>query len=233
MVTVTERDMVTQSSAPARRDESPRTSISGIALVAVGLFCIAAIGLVGGWIVNTPPHAYAASLAGLAWSASVAFGIFLVILGAARLARAEGRLIGVTIAAMVAVIGWTAWRDITTWPGTQPSTVLFGAGGTLMLLFFLGAVFYWARARHSMSAQQRAAADLRLFGLAFVVIAAWELCGLFGSPVYLLRPALAATSPLAEYAVPVAATALVYLMLAVGLSFLASAVESRPARDST
>ena len=223
---VLENADVAPQSASHRRHHSTRLAFDGIFLVTVGLVLIYAVGLLGGWIVNTPPHAYQPSLAGLGWSVSVPLGVLLVMLGAARLARGEVRLIGSIATATIAVIGWTAWRDILHWPDAQPPSVLFGAGGALMVLFFLGAVWYWAAGRARLSAPKRVVADLRLFGLALILIAAWVVCGLFGSPVFLLRPALAATSPLAEYAVPVAATALVYLTIGFGLTFAASLVEA-------
>jgi hypothetical protein len=232
MAQVIDRSVVASRGAPERRDESLRPSMSGIFLVALGLLFIFAVGLVGGWNLNTPPHTYQPSLAGLGWSMSVPLGILLAVLGSARLAHGEPRLIGFIATATLAVCVWSAVRGIATWPNAQPASLLFGVGGALMVLFFLGALWHWARARVRMSARKRAVADLRLFGLAFMLIAAWEVCGLFGSPVYLLRPALATTSPLADYAVPVATTAMVYLTLGFGLTLAASHMEARSAADT-
>jgi nitrate reductase NapE component len=233
MAQVVDRAVVASSGAPVTHEQSLRRSRSGMVLVALGLLLIFAVGLVGGWNANSPPHTYQTSLAGLGWSMSVPLGILVLVLGAARLARVEARLFGVMAVAMLAVFGWTVVRSIATWPNAQPPSLLFGIGGTLMVLFFVGILWHWARGRSRISARNRAVADLRLFGLAFMLIAAWEVCGLFGSPVFLLRPALAAESPLAEYAVPVAATALVYLTVGFGLVFAASHIEAGSPADST
>jgi len=37
----------------------------------------------------------------------------------------------------------------------------------------------------------KAGSDLRMVGLAFFVVAAWDLCGIFGMAIFVLRPELA------------------------------------------
>jgi hypothetical protein len=217
---------------PSKSDEPVLWNPGGILAIAFGLVLLIGVALVGGWILNTPPHSYEPSLLGVAWSMSLPLGVVLVMLGVAALMRGEGRLIGLIAVTGVLVLGWTIWRDVLNWSDAQPPALLFGAGGVLMILFFLGAAWHWARRRSQRTGPARAVADLRLFGLAFLLLGAWEICGLLGSPIYLLRPALAATSPLAFYAVPVAASVLVYLTIGFALMFLAEHVEARISKTS-
>jgi hypothetical protein len=59
--------------------------------------------------------------------------------------------------------------------------ILFGMGGTLILLFFFGILWLWAKERMSLEGS-KAAADYRLTGYVFMVIAAWFICGQTGFP---------------------------------------------------
>jgi len=55
--------------------------------------------------------------------------------------------------------------------------VLFGIGGTLILLFFFGILWFWAKERMPLKDVSAAAADLKLIGFVFMLIAAWFICG--------------------------------------------------------
>ena len=59
---------------------------------------------------------------------------------------------------------------------------LFGVGGTLILLFFMGILWLWAKERIAMKDLPTIAADLRLVGYVFMLIAAWAICGDLGQP---------------------------------------------------
>ena len=109
-------------------------------------------------------------------------------------------LLGVPVAAIVAIIG------ILLYSGAQGSTVLkygigvflglfaamaagylghipllFGIGGTLILLFFIGILRFWAKERMALEGAT-AAADLKLAGYVFMLIAAWFTCGISSQP---------------------------------------------------
>jgi hypothetical protein len=47
---------------------------------------------------------------------------------------------------------------------------LFGVGGTLILLFFFGILWFWAKERMALKGQSAAAADLKLVGYVFMFI---------------------------------------------------------------
>ncbi len=59
---------------------------------------------------------------------------------------------------------------------------LFGIGGSLILIFFMGILWFWAKERVKLSNEYAVAADLRLFGYAFFIIAAWFICGIASHP---------------------------------------------------
>jgi len=59
---------------------------------------------------------------------------------------------------------------------------LFGIGGTLILLFFMGILWLWTKERTALKDAPKAAADLKLVGYVFMLIAAWFICGIAGQP---------------------------------------------------
>jgi hypothetical protein len=60
--------------------------------------------------------------------------------------------------------------------------VLFGIGGTLILLFFIGILWLWAKERKALKDAPTTAADLKLIGYVFMLIAAWYICGIASQP---------------------------------------------------
>ena len=58
---------------------------------------------------------------------------------------------------------------------------VFGFGGTLILLFFIGILKLWTNERLALK-DATAAADLRLAGYVFFLMAAWFTCGIAGLP---------------------------------------------------
>ena len=60
--------------------------------------------------------------------------------------------------------------------------LLFGIGGTLILLFFIGILRLWAKERMALKETPTTAADLKLAGYIFMLIAAWFICGIASQP---------------------------------------------------
>ena len=60
--------------------------------------------------------------------------------------------------------------------------VLFGLGGTIILLSFIGILWFWAKERKALEGGSTAASDFRLLGYVFMVIAAWFICGMASFP---------------------------------------------------
>ena len=72
---------------------------------------------------------------------------------------------------------------------------LFGIGGTLILLFFIGILWLWAKERMALKGSSTTAADFKLVGYVFMLIAAWFVCGLAGQPFLKALEGVAPTSP--------------------------------------
>jgi len=86
---------------------------------------------------------------------------------------------------------------------------LFGIGGTLILLFFIGILWLWARERMALKDVPTTAADLKLVGHVFMLIAAWFICGIASQPFLKALEGEAPATPL-----------LVMIFLVLGWLFL-------------
>jgi hypothetical protein len=129
------------------------------------------------------------------WSMSGPLGAVVVVLGlgiASELGR--GRLTLLVSGGVVLL----AWLGL--WGTRSQMPAVFGIGGGIILAGYLVAAWQWSRARLRASGDLRAAADLRMLGYTLSFVACWGLCGLLGSPIFGLRPALMVgfeTEPLA------------------------------------
>lgn len=188
------------------------------------VFWIGAIYMLGlGWLyswwmvpaVNEVGVEASSGLLGFMWALSVPLGAFIVAIGAALIAGVERRVFWLFILLLVV---FTAWRIVGTTSQMVPA--LFGLGGGLITLFFLGSAWHWAMIRPSLSGPGKTASDLRMVGSVFFVVAAWDLCGIFGMANYVLRPELAD-----KFAVPLGSTinsasgVLVLLVLGWGFTY--------------
>ena len=90
---------------------------------------------------------------------------------------------------------------------------IFGIGGGLITLAFLGALWDWARSRPGLSSAARTGADFGMAGHVFYLIAAWYLCGLLGAPTFLLRPGQAMTILPENFAISIGTTILICMTL--------------------
>lgn len=159
------------------------------------VFGIGAIYMLGsGWLyswwmvpaANQLGKAAMAGLVGFVWALSVPLGAFIVAIGAALIAQVERRTFWILILVFIII---TSWGMVGTTSQMVPA--LFGIGGGLITLFFLGSAFSYARVRPTLPESARTGSDLRMLGLVFFVLAAWNLCGIFGMANYVLRPELA------------------------------------------
>ena len=153
-------------------------------------------------------------LVGLLWSLSVPLGAFIVAFGAALIANVERR--GLWILILILVL-FTAWKFVGT--ARQMVPALFGIGGGLITLFFVGSVWHWMKTRPGLTVPERTGSDLRVLGFIFFVIAAWDLCGIFGMGNFVLRPELAE-----KFNVPLSSTidsaSGVLVLLSLGWGFM-------------
>jgi hypothetical protein len=73
---------------------------------------------------------------------------------------------------------------------------LFGIGGTLILLFFIGILWLWAKERMALKDASVTAADFKLVGYVFMLIAAWLICGISSWPFMKALEGKVPTSPI-------------------------------------
>ena len=74
--------------------------------------------------------------------------------------------------------------------------LLFGIGGTLILLFFIKILWLWAKERAALEGASTAAADLKLVGYVFMLVAAWFICGMASLPFMKALESLPLSSPM-------------------------------------
>ena len=161
------------------------------------------------------------------WTLSAPLGAILVAIGAALAARVAHRFV---IGGSVVLVASLA---LSTMVISEVLPPLFGVGGGLITLFFLGALWDWARTRPALPGSEKAGTDLRMVGHTFFVIAAWYLCGLLGAPTYALRPELAQEVGIPEAAPGLATAIMVYLVLGWAFTYFGGRVALRDIRHDT
>ena len=189
----------------------------GSAIFAIGAVYMFGLGWLYSWRVVPAANQFGISalpgFLGFIWGLSVPLGAFIVAIGAALAARVERRVFWQLI---LLLLVFTAWRIVGTTDKMIPS--LFGIGGGLITLFFIGSVWNLAKNRPTLTGAARTGSDLRMVGYIFFVVAAWDLCGIFGMGNYVLRPELAD-----KFSVPISSTinsaSGVNILLALGWAF--------------
>jgi hypothetical protein len=76
------------------------------------------------------------------------------------------------------------------------SPPLFGVGGSVIVLCFLGILWFWAKERMALDGASTAGADFRLVGYVFFFIAAWFTCGAAAWPFLTSFAGTTPTSPM-------------------------------------
>lgn len=207
-----------------------KTSISqkiGWVIFAIGAVYMFGLGWLYSWRVVPAANQYGSNASsgwvGFTWYLSVPVGAFIVAIGAALIARVERRVVWLLVLLFVL---FTAWGIVGTTNTMIPA--LFGIGGGLITLSFLGSTWNWAKIRPSLTRAGRTGSDLRMVGFIFFVVAAWHLCGLFGIGSYILRPELANKFSVAiSGTVNAASTVMVLLVLGWGFTYFGQLVSSR------
>jgi hypothetical protein len=144
-----------------------------------------------------------------------------VAIGAAFIAGVERpRKAAILGGSLVVVI----WLFVSMGAITQVIPAIFGIGGGLISLTFLGVTWDWARSRPGLASAARTGADLGMAGQVFYLIAAWYLCGLLGAPTFLLRPEQAMTIIPENNAISLGTTILICMTLGSVFAFLSRRV---------
>ena len=155
------------------------------------------------------------------WQFSAPIGALLVAIGAAFVAGVERPRKAAIVAGSLVVVTWLV---LSLFVITQVIPPIFGIGGGLISLAFLGALWDWARSRPGLSSAARTGADFGMAGHVFYLIAAWYLCGLLGAPTFLLRPEQAMTIIPESNAISLGTTILICMTLGGVFTFLSRRV---------
>ncbi len=215
-----------------KTNTSTSQKIGWVVFTIGGLYMLGLGWLYSWWVVpaanQVGSDAYS-GLLGFLWELSVPVGAFIVAIGAALIAKVERRVFWLLILLFVIVAAWNIFGTI-----NQVVPALFGVGGGLITLFFIGSTWQWAKTRPTLTASAKTGSDLRMVGFIFFVLAAWDLCGVFGMANYVLRPELAE-----KFSVPISSTinsasgVMVLLVLGWGFTFFGQLVSRQvPAADS-
>ncbi len=205
------------------------STLQKIGWIVFGLGGIYMLGL--GWLyswrmvpaINQSGAEAMAGVVGFMWALSVPLGAFIVAIGAALVARVGRRVFWLLI---LLVVLFTAWRIAGTTEQMIPA--LFGVGGGLITLFFIGSAWHWAKVRPTLHGAAQTGSDLSMLGFVFFVVAAWDLCGIFGVGNFVLRPHLAD-----KFAVPLGSTInsasglMILLVLGWGFNYLGQRISRR------
>jgi hypothetical protein len=185
-----------------------RISIEKSNKVGIGLFWIAIIwaalwGVIGGFFASSAMNSITpADLDQSIWNVtgplmmtyglSPALGAFLAGIGAMIYAGANrstvwGFGIGIFLCLAIAMVGMqSGWY--------YPP--LFGIGGALIILFFTGILLFWAKERMKLQSAQAAAADYKLAGYVFLMMATWFTCGIGSQPFLDALEGMGPTNPI-------------------------------------
>jgi len=169
------------------------TNKTGMILYWIAVVLIIGVGLGGSWVVrpiyrnmtleqaNQTIWGLTSPLFGL-WASSVPIGSMLAGIGVLLYVRSKRKniwLFGLGAFALFIVDTLIKFRIV---PMPAHFSLLFGIAGGLILAFFLGILWFWAKVRSRLEGSARTAADLQLVGYVFLAIAMWYLCGELARP---------------------------------------------------
>jgi len=111
------------------------------------------------------------------WSSSIQVGVILAGAGILLYARPKGWRVWLLGLAMLALLALDTLSTVGVLPELTHVSAVFGVGGGLILVFFAGIVWCWAKKYQSLADEDRTAAEYQLIGYLFLMIGMWYLCG--------------------------------------------------------
>ncbi|MFC1721861.1 hypothetical protein ACFL0Z_03030 [Patescibacteria group bacterium] len=179
---------------------------TGVVLLVIGAVYMLAMGLIGSWLVrptfrtlsladaNETIWAIGSPLFG-SWAMSVPVGAIIAGIGVLIYIGAKRSHIwyfALGTFAVFAIDALIKWQVV---PKPEHWSPLFGIGGALIVIFFIGILWFWAKKHVSLEGIAKTAAELQLTGYVFMMIAMWYLCGALALPYQKALLELPQTSP--------------------------------------
>lgn len=163
------------------------------------------------------------------FSLSYPIGLALGLVGASLVAGLRGGRFWVLVgAAAVSVYGVSPQYSFII---SGPHPWFFGLNGGLITAFLFVIFISWAKDRPWLSGRSGATADLRLISHLCFGVAAWQMCGLGGFPVWALHPEKVIGIDTLPVAINVTAKASIYLTIGFFFSGLAQFLAWRNAAE--
>lgn len=180
-----------------------QTNRAGIVLFWIAIIWAAAWGVIGGFSASSAMNSITpAELEQSIWKVtgplmmtyglSPALGAFLAGIGAMIYSGAKRSTVwrfglGVFLCLAIAMVGMqSGWYF----------PPLFGIGGALIILFFTGILWFWAKERMALQGAQAVSTDYRLAGYVFLMMATWFTCGIGSQPFLDALEGMGPTNPI-------------------------------------
>ena len=164
--------------------------VGGLILFWVGSALMIILGwLYSWWMVPNIAQAGTSAMAGFigtVWGMAVPLGGMIAVLGASAYTtenRARVIITPIAVFILLFLLGLLPSFE------AVPSPI-FGIGGGIIVLAFMGITWNWIKTRSILSRGERLGADLKILGYLCFLVTAWFLCGLLGAPTFLLSPEL-------------------------------------------
>ena len=107
------------------------------------------------------------------WAFSVPLGAILAGIGVLIYRKAKTKTVW-----LFGIGTFLAFMIISAIPKNKHYPPLFGIGGTLIMLFFFGILWFWTKKNH----ENQTVANLQLVGYVFLLIGMWFACGALSRP---------------------------------------------------
>jgi len=113
----------------------------------------------------------------IAWAASVPLGSLLACIGVLIYCRTKAAIVW-SFGIGIAVITYVVARMLP----SEHYSFLYGVGGSLIVIMFLGILFFWAKKQEMLEGPAKIAGYFQLTSYVFFMSTAWYLCKALGTP---------------------------------------------------
>lgn len=113
-------------------------------------------------------------------------GAALMMIGASMSVNSRNKQVWWLVAAALLALGVVQLTALIFGTGHNP--LFFGIGGSINLILISLTVWFWSREREKIHEMHTGAADMKMVGYLFFILATWNICGLGGIPFFGLYP---------------------------------------------